>query len=979
MLSLRSKGARQRGFTLILLCLGWLLVWWPQPISSGQNAGKPKTILVLYWYGRDFVLNVRLDASIRRVLSEEPAGSIEYYPEYLESNRFPGERQLVLFRDYLAQKYAGRKIDAVVTYSPPALNFALKYCNELFANTPIVFNTFRRPAFDRHPAGMTGVVTDRPFARTLDLALTLHPNIAQAYVIVGTSEHDREFEADIRDELKPLESKVGITYLSELPLHEVIGTVRNAPDHSLVLYVRYSVDEPGKSIDPFDALSLIAASSRVPVYSLGSMSLIGRGTIGGYSADTEIGEATMARMALDVAKGKRTQDIPVLEIPNVLRFDSKQLKRWSIDELQLPQGSVVLFKEVTFWQRYKWRIVGVAGIFVLQSLLIVGLLIERNRRKRADSSQRETQERNRAILSALPDLMFLQSREGVYLDYHARQPELLPVAPEEFLGKSMHDVLPENLARHLDTYFQKATSTGETQICEYDLGVNGTRRWFEARIASCDEDKLLSVVRDVTARKTAETELRLSEQRFAKVFAANPQPMSLTTVEEGRYLDVNDSFLEMSGYTRSEVIGHTSLELNIWLSPADRNRLIEPLLRSREVHNVETEFRTKNGQLRTLLSSGELIELSGQPSVLIASSDITERKRLELQLQRSEREFSTLVENSPDVISRLDHKLRYIYVSPVLERISSQTPEYFLGKTPHEVGLPDYDWNSFEHACQQAFATGSTIVREFEYHNRQYRSRLIPEFSADGGIESLISISEDVTERLRAEKELRNLTARLFSLQDEERRRIARELHDGTAQNLFAISINLAKLGQLDETQKQEMQRLIGECTSLGNQSLQEIRTLSYLLHPPLLDQVGLVGALKWYAEGLTKRSGIDVNVRALPIDRLSSDVELALFRVVQEALTNVLRHSESKCARIKLESRADEVLLEIVDRGHGLTKSTPAGRSEEDIGMGVGIPGMRQRLQQLGGRLELESNDHGTTVRAVVPTNGTRAGSDST
>src|SRR5262244_1641461 len=110
-----------------------------------------------------------------------------------------------------------------------------------------------------------------------------------------------------------------------------------------------------------------------------------------------------------------------------------------------------------------------------------------------------------------------------------------------------------------------------------------------------------------------------------------------------------------------------------------------------------------------------------------------------------------------------------------------------------------------------------------------------------------MTISEDVTQRIRVEQELIELTARLFNLQDEERRRIARELHDGTAQNLFAISINLAKLGQLDENQNQEMQRLISECTSLGNQSLQEIRTLSYLLHPPLLDQVGLVGALKWY------------------------------------------------------------------------------------------------------------------------------------
>src|SRR5262245_5815870 len=508
MSSRRSRCTPNRMLKLMFLSLGWLLVLWPQSISSAQNTAPPKTILVLYWYGRDFVTNVRLDASIRKVLSDEPAGSIEYYPEYLESNRFPGERQTVLFRDYLMQKYAGRKIDVVVAFSPVALNFVLKYCNELFAETPIVFSTLRRPNIEdqTHPAGMTGVVADRMFARTFDLALNLHPDTSQVYVIVGTSEHDKEFEADVRNELGPLESRVSTTYLTDLPLHEVLGTVKNAEDQSLVFYVRYSMDEPGRSIDPFDALSLTAQSSRVPVYSLGAQPLIGRGSVGGYFSDDDIGQAKLAQMALEVAKGKKAQDIPIFEIPNVLRFDANQLKRWSVDEDKLPRGSVVLFKQATFWERYKWRITSVVGLFALQSVLILALLVERYRRRRADSGQRETQERNRAILSALPDLMFLQTHDGVYLDYHARQPDLLPARPEDFLGKSMHDVLPASLAHKLDSHFQKAISTGETQICEYDLGVNGERHWFEARIAACDDDKLLSVVRDVTERKVAEAE-----------------------------------------------------------------------------------------------------------------------------------------------------------------------------------------------------------------------------------------------------------------------------------------------------------------------------------------------------------------------------------------------------------------------------------------------------------------------------------------
>ena len=170
---------------------------------------------------------------------------------------------------------------------------------------------------------------------------------------------------------------------------------------------------------------------------------------------------------------------------------------------------------------------------------------------------------------------------------------------------------------------------------------------------------------------------------------------------------------------------------------------------------------------------------------------------------------------------------------------------------------------------------------------------------------------------------------------------------------------------------KTETKQLIEECESLGNKTLQEIRTLSYLLHPPLLDEAGLVSALQWYVQGFTKRSGIYVDVFAEPIGRLPADFELALFRIVQEALTNVRRHSGSETASIRLARRSGEIFLEIRDKGRGLAASkhtNEPNESEELIEMGVGIPGMQQRLRQLGGRLEIDSNNEGTTITAVVP-----------
>lgn len=376
-------------------------------------------------------------------------------------------------------------------------------------------------------------------------------------------------------------------------------------------------------------------------------------------------------------------------------------------------------------------------------------------------------------------------------------------------------------------------------------------------------------------------------------------------------------------------------------------------------HTVISPMYGANGNVERLLAVSR--DMTEHELSLKAIEQSENHRRL------SEREFSTLVENSPDVICRLDRDLRYIYVSPMLERVAGIPKESFLGKTTRESAQAGFDWESFDAACRATMESRKLVQHSFTYNGRHYSTRMIPEFSPDGTVESIMTITEDATDRLRSERELVQLTVRLFDIQDQERRRIARELHDGTAQNLFAISINLQRLYQLN-SENEETQRLITECLSLDEQSLKEIRTLSYLLHPPLLDQAGLVSALQWYVEGFTKRSGIFVEVFAEPIGRLQSEIEMALFRVVQEALSNVRRHSTSETASIRLARRDGEVVLQINDQGKGLASGNGSPDTNGTVSLGVGIPGMKQRLRQLGGTLEITSNHGGTTVSAVVP-----------
>lgn len=219
------------------------------------------------------------------------------------------------------------------------------------------------------------------------------------------------------------------------------------------------------------------------------------------------------------------------------------------------------------------------------------------------------------------------------------------------------------------------------------------------------------------------------------------------------------------------------------------------------------------------------------------------------------------------------------------------------------------------------------------------------------------------------EEEYRRLSSRLLTLQDEERRRLALDLHDPIGQRLAALAINLDVIEQTAKALDARSRRALAESRSLADQCAREVRTFAYLLYPPLLDEAGLVSAVRWYAEGFAKRSGIHVVMDLGEVGRLPEPIETAIFRVVQEALTNVHRHASTTTATIRLTSTADAVVLEIHDRGRGRRDpgTPPKGASAPET-MGVGIQGMRERIRQLGGTFDVTFTSRGTTVRVSVP-----------
>jgi len=225
-------------------------------------------------------------------------------------------------------------------------------------------------------------------------------------------------------------------------------------------------------------------------------------------------------------------------------------------------------------------------------------------------------------------------------------------------------------------------------------------------------------------------------------------------------------------------------------------------------------------------------------------------------------------------------------------------------------------------------------------------------------------LQADIRRRQELETSLRQLSARLLKSQEEERRRIARELHDSTAQKLTGLKLRLQSIAQRGTP---ALATDLAECQRLLEDSMHELRSLTNLLHPPVLDEIGLVGALRWYASRLEQESGIRIRLGIrLRSERLPPDLETAIFRIIQECLTNLRRHSGSRSGEILLSESAEGVRLEVKDRGRGITRQEGKRRAADN--MGIGILGMQERAREAGGNLEICSGRTGTIVRAFLP-----------
>lgn len=348
-----------------------------------------------------------------------------------------------------------------------------------------------------------------------------------------------------------------------------------------------------------------------------------------------------------------------------------------------------------------------------------------------------------------------------------------------------------------------------------------------------------------------------------------------------------------------------------------------------------------------------------------------EREKTATALRESETRNGAILDALPDLMFLQDEKGTYLEWHANDRRNLYVPPEEFIGRTMFEIMPPDVARQCAE-AFEQVLSRG--VPARVEYglrirgETRFFETRIV--LCRD---RKLLSIARDITDLKRAEIELQQLSSQLLTLKDDERRRIARELHDTTAQHLFAITINLENLKRMGGGISKAGLELLSECRDLCERSLQEVRTLSYLSHPAQLEGTGLIPALRWYVEGFRKRTGITVDLRVAPdLPKISSEMEVDLFRVVQEGLFNVFRHSGSRTATVFLDAGEDHVSLRVQDCGKGLVDE--ALRDAEGPLAGVGLTSIRERLRRWNGQVRIESSGDGALLNVQLPVHAEEA-----
>jgi len=700
------------------------------------NGKETKRVLILYSFDKEEDFFYGFDRTLRSSLASKFSGRVEFYTEYVDLVRFPGAGHAEILAKLLKLKLSEPKPDLIIAVSYPAINFLLETGKDLFPETPIVFSCVGDSFGEnlkiaiaragRH--NVSGILLGNQQGATLKLAFQLQPDTQRVVAVAGTTPLEKFWVNQLGKDLALSQPGITFTYLSDMPMDDILKKLADLPPHTVIFYPYFFLDANGSFFSPEEALDLISGTADVPVY--GSFhSYIGHGLVGGKMLDFEDVAAKTAEDASRVLRGEQTPD-PAFTVDSIssVTVDWRELRRWNISESRLPPGTVVLFKEKSLLDRYRWYILGVVTLCLCEGILILGLLIQGARRKRAEEALRESEERLRLAVQA------------------------------------------------------------------------GRMYAFE------------------------------------------------------------------------------------W--------------------NTASDAIVRTGQCR------EILNWMDDP------------------IRDTGRQF----------IGRVHPDDREAYATTETGR----TPDNPSYQTSYRMLRPD----------------GGVVWLEESGHAF---------FDGKGKILRIIGMVANVTEQKRAEQAISSVSRRLIEAHEEERTRIARDLHDDINQRLALVAVGLQEVEQLEQSPSRSVAEVCSHVHKLG-QVISEIgidvQAISHRLHSSKLEYMGLVPAARSFCNEFSEQQKVEITFAHDEIPpTLPQEISLCLFRVLQEALQNAVKHSGVRHFDVELRDVSGAIDLSVRDSGSGFEVE------EAMKTRGLGLISMAERLKLADGQLSIDSQpQRGTTIHARVP-----------
>lgn len=504
-----------RGWPLALVvCLSIL--------GSGDDAAaqdSQKRVLVLHSGRRDAQLTVTVEAKLPSLLeSGLPEGGLDYYSEYIDEARFNREEYPNTFRDFLRQKYQELHLDAIIPVGNVAIQFLFDNRDVLFGDTPLVFYTTVPPG--RPIANSTGIVNVLRFDRSIDLALTLQPDLRDLFVVSGAAPADQRADQQARAELSRFEDRLHITYLSGLVTDDLEARLRALPPRSAIFFTLVSQDGRGEKFHTTEYLARVASIANAPTYSWVDISTE-PGIVGGNRRNQLAQTKALADLTLRVLRGRQADAIPVSSLEtDVIQIDWRQLRRWGISEARVPAGASVLFRQPTVFEEYGSYIVGAICLIAAESALIGGLVIQRRRRRRAEESLRESEQHFRMMADTAPVMVWRTGRDKLcdfvnkpWLEFRGRTFE------EERGTGWIEGIHPED-REYVNSTFGDAFASREPFRMECRVRrADGSYRWLLAagvprRSPDGSFNGYIGSSIDITDRKMIEAALQANEAKL---------------------------------------------------------------------------------------------------------------------------------------------------------------------------------------------------------------------------------------------------------------------------------------------------------------------------------------------------------------------------------------------------------------------------------------------------------------------------------